>query len=87
MAYDVDRTLRYVTVGSLVILAALHVGFIYHFNSRLSVKPKEVLMELEDRLAVTPAMVLEKLEQIERDHQLMFKQALEREKARLSEAK
>ena len=68
-----DRTLRWVTVGSLVVLAIMHVLLISLLSSRLSTK------EFDERLSITPSMVIEKLEQIERDHKVYFENALKRE--------
>jgi hypothetical protein len=68
-----DNTLRWIVVGSLVMLAIMHIVLIAMLGSRLSTAA------FDEKLVVTPAQVMAKLEQIERDHKTYFENALKRE--------
>ena len=68
-----DNTLRWIVVASLVVLAIVHIVLIAMLGSRLSTE------DFDKKLVVTPSQVMEKLEQIERDHKVYFENALKRE--------
>jgi len=59
-----DHILRYVTAAGLIVLAVMHIALI----RCISVEPKSVLKAIDERLEVTPKMVMERLDRIEREH-------------------
>ncbi len=66
-----DRTdkILYTAVLMLVFgLVSLNVYMIMRFNDAMVVRPKQVLESIENRLAVTPEMVIQRLNEIEKSH-------------------
>ena len=63
-----DKSLYMTIVALIVALVSLNVYMVVRFNQEMVVRPREVLETIEERLQVTPQMVMQRLNEIEASH-------------------
>lgn len=63
-----DKSLYLFVIALIVSLVALNVYMVVRFNQEMVVRPREVIETIEERLAVTPQMVMNRLNEIEASH-------------------
>lgn len=68
------KTLEKIVVVTLSVLCVLNIALAWQVQTKLRIEPKNVLETLEQKLEVTPQMVLDRLAEIERRHAVYVEQ-------------
>ena len=64
----IDKILYASVIVLIFALVSLNIYMVVRFNQVMVVRPKQVLESIEQRLVVTPEMVMQRLNEIEASH-------------------
>ena len=65
---SIDNILYMTIILLIASLVGLNIYMVFRFNQAMVVRPKQVLESIEQRLSVTPEMVMQRLDEIEASH-------------------